>query len=236
MAQSNEHAKPTEFDAYRGSYSQTVNDAIAFSGLKVDYFTRVKASYLLDLVADTVVDPGKARLLDVGCGVGNFHPLLGGSVGSLSGVDVSSGCLEEAARANPSVDYRHFDGTQLPFDDDSFDVAFAVCVFHHIPLDQRAALARDVRRVLRPGGSFVIFEHNPWNPLTRWVVDRCPFDADAVLLPPADAEQLLGGAGFSALSTQHILTVPPSGSMLRGLDRLAGRLPFGAQYYTRGRV
>ena len=37
------------FDEYKESYSDTVNNSIGFSGLDVDFFTRVKADYLVDI-------------------------------------------------------------------------------------------------------------------------------------------------------------------------------------------
>lgn len=62
------------FDAWQARYSEAVNDAVPFSGLDVDFFTRVKADYTLDLARAQFGDLSKVRLLDIGCGVGNFHP------------------------------------------------------------------------------------------------------------------------------------------------------------------
>ena len=47
---------------------------------------------------------------------------------------------------------------------------------------QLAGFVADMVRVTRPGGLVCVIEHNPLNPLTRLAVNRCPFDADAVLL------------------------------------------------------
>ena len=113
--------------------------------------------------------------------------------------------------ATPGIRYEVFDGTHLPFADRSFDAAFAINVFHHVPVAQRPALVADVRRVLRPGGLFAIFEHNPLNPVTRRIVNTCEFDKDAVLLKRRDSETLLEGAGFSDISTRYIFSVPAAG-------------------------
>jgi len=151
------------------------------------------------------------------------------------GVDISAESLAVAAKRNPGVDYRHYNGVSLPFADQSIDVAFAVCVYHHIPVDLRPAITREVWRVLRPGGMFIIFEHNPINPLTMRVVNTCPFDADAVLLRPTETTSLMKNAGFSSIRTRHILSVPAAGRLLRNVDRAFARLPLGAQFYTAGR-
>jgi SAM-dependent methyltransferase len=124
----------------------------------------------------------------------------------------------------------------LPYPDANFDAASAVCVFHHIPIEQRVTLARDVRRVLRSGGLFAIFEHNPLNPLTRHVVNNCEFDKDAVLLQRRETESLLDEAGFHDVNTRFILTLPAKGRLLRAMDQLFVRISLGAQYFTVGRV
>lgn len=47
-----------------------------------------------------------------------------------------------------------------------------------------------VRRSLRPGGVFAFWEINPWNPGTRHVMSRIPFDRDAIMLTPPEARWL----------------------------------------------
>ena len=94
-----------EFDKYRENYSDMVNEALVVSGYDVDFFTRVKAGYIKEFVAAEFDDPRTLRVLDIGCGVGNLHPLLYGSFGALCGVDVSSECVDEASGRNLWVQY-----------------------------------------------------------------------------------------------------------------------------------
>lgn len=223
-----------EFDAYTANYNDEINKALNFSGLNIDFFARVKNDYLVDILDARMGGASKVELLDVGCGVANAHKKLVGRVGKLAGIDVSSASIEVALRRNPGIQYEVFDGTVLPFAVRSFDAAFAINVFHHVPVAQRLALVSDIRRVLRPGGLFAIFEHNPLNPVTRHVVKSCAFDKDAVLLRRQDSEALLSAAGFSAIKTRYIIAIPAAGRLLRGMDRLFSRLPLGVQYYTLG--
>jgi SAM-dependent methyltransferase len=225
-----------QFDAYDRNYNEHVNNALSFSGLKVDFFTRVKVDALLELLTTSASSTSTLSLIDIGCGIANSHPLLAGRISRLVGVDVSSTCVAAAAAANPQNEYATFNGLELPYRAATFDAASAVCVFHHVPLAERLPLARDVRRVLRPGGLFAIFEHNPLNPLTRHVVSNCEFDKDAVLLRSRETERLLAEAGFGQISSRFILTVPVKGRILRKFDRLFGRWPLGAQYHSTGRV
>jgi 2-polyprenyl-3-methyl-5-hydroxy-6-metoxy-1,4-benzoquinol methylase len=223
-----------EFDSHSHDYHDKVNLALRLSGLDVDFFTRVKAAYIQEIVTTRFADPAQVRLLDIGCGIGNMTSLLAGKVGHVSGVDVSEACVATAREKAPDVDFATYDGTHLPHAVASFDVVTAICVLHHVPLSDRLPLARDIRRVMRPQGRVVIFEHNPRNPLTMRVVNRCVFDKDAILLHRTDTEALLRRAGFQDVSSSFILTVPAGGVFLRRIDRLFSRLSMGAQYYTIG--
>jgi SAM-dependent methyltransferase len=224
-----------DFDQYAGSYDAAVNRAIGLPGLSVDFFTAAKIGYINDFLERRFAPDVALSLLDVGCGVGNFHEGLKAANRRISGIDISRESLETAIERHPGVDYRHYDGTNVPYEAATFDFAFAVCVYHHIPAALRAPLTADIKRVLKPGACFAILEHNPLNPLTRRVVDRCPFDADAVLLKRQDAEDLLRGAGFTDVTTRFILTVPLKGRTGRRIDSLFAGIPLGSQYMTTGR-
>jgi SAM-dependent methyltransferase len=223
-----------QFDAYATTYADEVNRSIAFMGLKVDYATQVKAGYLLDLLARHFGDPAKVRLLDIGCGTGGSHPLIAGKLASLCATDVSAGSVAEAAGANPGVDYRPYDGTRLPYDDARFDAAMTICVMHHVPPPQWPAFAAEMKRIVRPGGLALVFEHNPLNPLTRRAVSNCAFDADAVLLGQRRTRALLEGAGFREVNSRAILTIPSFGPATRAIDFALGRLSLGAQFVASG--
>lgn len=225
-----------EFDRYRESYDHAVNRAIAFSGQKVEAFTRAKAQDLLRTITSHFNSPSQLKLLDVGCGIGNYHPFLAPVVGTVSGVDVSSACIAKAQQRNPTVSYSVYDGDRLPYPDGKFDVTFCVCVVHHVPPDRWQPFVNEMRRVTRASGLIVVYEHNPKHPLTRKVVHDCEFDRDAVLLSMAQTRQLLTNAGCSDVATSSILTLPPLGGFVEKLDGLFGRLPFGSQYRAVGHV
>ncbi len=234
MDPSNKHVSET-FDAYEAKYADAVNDAVAFSGLDVDFFTRVKADYIIDIARKTFGRTEGLRLVDVGCGIGNFHPLLSRAFDDINGVDVSAASIERARTANPSVSYAAYEGDTLPFPEASFDIAMAVCVVHHVPPAQWPEFMSEFRRVLKPGGLALVFEHNPLNPLSVHVVNNCPFDEDAVLLRAPELKKLFASAGFSDPEGRFILSVPAFNSAFRSLDRVFSRLPFGAQYYVSAR-
>jgi ubiquinone/menaquinone biosynthesis C-methylase UbiE len=225
-----------EFDRYKESYDDAVNRAVAFSGQKAESFTRAKADDLLRTIASYFNSPHLVSLLDVGCGIGNYHPFLLPLVDSVSGVDVSRACISKAKERNPTASYTAYDGDHLPYRDQQFDVTFCVCVLHHVPPERWPQFVNEMRRVTRTGGLVVVYEHNPKNPLTRKVVRDCDFDRDAVLLTMAQTRQLLTAAGCSDVATRSILTLPPIGGFVERLDGLFAKLPLGSQYRAVGLV
>jgi SAM-dependent methyltransferase len=220
----------TDFDDYRDSYREAVADSIAFARTEIDFFTRAKVRELLELCARRVGDPGRLSFLDVGCGPGETDRMLEGHIRSLAGVDIAPQMVETARERNPWAQYRPIRaGEPLPYEADAFDVSFAVCVLHHVPPSQRSGLVSEMARVTRPGGMVAVFEHNPFNPLTRRAVARCEFDEDAVLLSRREAQRLLR-ADLAAIEGRYILFFTRDSGPLRWIESRLGKVPLGAQY------
>lgn len=224
-----------EFDEYADNYREVVQRSIAFSGVEQELFTRRKARHLLDIVRRRVGPPGDMRALDVGCGVGLSDAYLVGRLGELEGTDISAEAVRRAAEANPTVRYTPYDGDSLPYEDERFDVAFAFCVLHHVPPDERRPFVAELRRVVRPGGLVVVLEHNPFNPLTRLAVARCAFDEDAVLLTSRNAQLLLRGGGLHPVERRYVILIPSEAPRIVAAERMFASLPLAAQYYVAAR-
>ena len=224
----------SEFDRYGDSYEEAVDDAIKFGGAEHAFYLEAKARALLELARRELGDAARLHALDVGSGPGSLHPYLA-EIGALEGVDVSQALVERAAAANPGVRYRRYDGRTLPFPDARFDLAFAVNVFHHVEPPDRANLAAELARVVRPGGIVAVFEHNPLNPLTRLVVARCEFDDGVQLLRTREVRALLEQAGLQPVERRYILFFPWRASFLQRLEARLGAVPLGAQHLTAAR-
>jgi ubiquinone/menaquinone biosynthesis C-methylase UbiE len=222
-----------EFDRFADEYEQLHAANIRASGETPAFF----AKYKVDDVAATMRTLGRvpARILDFGGGVGNS---LGFMLESFPDSDIvlldpSSRSLDIARGRYPSrASFMQFDGKTIPFPDGSFDLAFAACVFHHIPADQHVSMLRELARVLAPGGSLFIFEHNPWNPLTVRAVKECPFDDNAVLINAREIRRRICVAGFTTGRIAYRLFFPRFLRGLRPIERYLSRLPLGAQYYV----
>jgi SAM-dependent methyltransferase len=235
MSPEHESLDPAQFDRFRDTYEEELNRVVSFARQDADVYSRVKADAIVELARTNVGEPGTLSFLDVGCGTGATDRHLAGRVRKLHGVDISTAMTERARAANPEVDYQSYDGARLPFDDRSLDVVFAVCVVHHVPPSSWPSFFGELARVTRTGGVVVIAEHNPYNPVTRAIVNRCAFDEDAVLLSPRTSRRLLTTAGLAPLETRNILFVPWRWRSVERIERLLHKAPLGAQYLSVGR-
>jgi SAM-dependent methyltransferase len=167
-----------------------------------------------------------------------MHPLLEASHLPLriTGIDVAPGVIELARRANPNMRYDVYAGDVLPYANGEFDAAVTVTVVHHVPPPRWFDFLNEMRRVVRPGGILAVFEHNPYNPLTLYVVRTCPLDENAVLLSSRRLSKLLRATGLQDVQSRFILSTPFESRLFRWLDKAIGWLPLGAQYYVTGHV
>ncbi|NNE18418.1 MAG: class I SAM-dependent methyltransferase [Myxococcales bacterium] len=226
---------PVEFEEYKQSYVAEVEQSIDFAGQSHDFFIRVKADELVASCARQLGSLKERSILDVGCGVGLMSGYVGDHFGQLHGIDIAPGVVDRASAQVPQGQFELYDGEEIPFEDETFDVAFTVCVLHHVPPSQWESLVAEMARVLKPGGLLYIFEHNPYNPLTRRAVSNCPFDADATLLTRGRSNALLRSAGLDAAEERYVLFFPWEGSGFRTIESGLRWLPLGAQYFVSGR-
>jgi SAM-dependent methyltransferase len=145
------------------------------------------------------------RVLDVGCGRGAWLGMLerfGAAAADLAGIDLEPGRVAACGAAHPGAEVRAGDAAALPWPAASFDAVLQATVFTSI-LDpaMRAAVAAEMRRVLRPGGAILwydFFRDNPGNPHVRGVRRRelaalfpgCALRARRVTLAPPLARAL----------------------------------------------
>lgn len=118
-------------------------------------------------------DQRKARLADIACGTGRFlrELRLAFPVLELSGVDLSPTYLREAethlAGLRP-VRLIRGNVEDLPFEDGSQDIVSAIFLFHELPPEVRRRVAREVERVLKPGGLFVFVDSLQFGDRPGW--------------------------------------------------------------------
>lgn len=119
---------------------------------------REAVDYLLGVAGSHGRDIGE-RVLDFGCGVGRLSNVLCERGFRVTGVDIAASMVEQAnaLNAHPDrLDFVAYDGTELPFPDDSFDAAVSLVVLQHAgPREQVGALLQ-LQRVVAPGGLLIV--------------------------------------------------------------------------------
>ena len=217
------------FDEYAESYEATLSGALAASGEGREYFAEERVKWLKRCLSEQ--KESACRVLDFGCGDGATTPVLLRTLGAESalGLDVSPKSIERAVK--------HFASAQINYDSlanfkpcGQFDLAYCNGVFHHIPPPERAAAIAVIYHALRPGGLFALWENSPWSLASRYVMSRCAFDRDAIMLSPPEARNVLQAGGFEILRTDFRFVFPNVLRWLRGLEDFVYGLPLGAQY------
>jgi SAM-dependent methyltransferase len=215
-----------KFDHYAQSYREAHRESVRLSGEAPEYF----AEHKLHCLERAGVGPDQ-RLLDYGCGTGTLLGLSSARFRSVAGFDPSHESLALAREQAPRATF-YTEEDAIP--DASFDVAILSGVLHHVPPNERGRLVSRVAAKLLPGGRLFVFEHNPYNPLTRRAVQACPFDDDAILLPPSEVRGLLERAALAGVRQDFVLFFPRALAPLRPLEPLLRWCPLGAQTLTVG--
>jgi SAM-dependent methyltransferase len=130
--------------------------------------------------ASGILRPG-AEILEIGSGTGALLQRLRAKGCRIRGVDINPSLIGEGRAWFGELPVQLVAGTTLPFGDRTFDIVMSFDVLEHIP-DSDAHL-REVRRVLKPGGTYllqtpnkwtnVIFETIRWRSFTRFREDHC---------------------------------------------------------------
>ena len=215
------------FDEFGANYDEALQKGIGLSGETKDFFAESRIRFLSRVLPPKTMP----RVLDYGCGTGSATPFLLRLPGvtKLVGVDVSDRSLDRARQVwqQPAAEFHNLTrlSSLAPF-----DLVFCNGVFHHIPSQERACAFGQIHQALLPGGHLAFWENNPWNPGTRWVMSRIPFDRDAQMLWPRASRRALSEAGFRILQTHFAFIFPKALKTLRILEWPLRSFPFGAQY------
>ncbi|SFJ66441.1 class I SAM-dependent methyltransferase [Planctomicrobium piriforme] len=153
-------------DEIRARFDQDVE---RFSNLETGQSAAIDAPLALELIAQAAlaVNPSPTRVLDLGCGAGNFTLRLLQSCDSVTNVtlvDLSQPMLDRAAerlRESHKVQITTLQGDlrEVPFDSQQYDVILAGAVLHHLRTDaQWEQIFQRIFEATATGGSFWIFD------------------------------------------------------------------------------
>lgn len=225
--------KNSEFDDYALEYRDIhTKNVRRVSGVDSDYF----CEYKIREIFDRQYIRKDSTWLDLGCGDGTTAKYIKKYFPDCKyiGIDVSQKSIEIARKryGEDNIAFDYYDGEKIPYEDNSFDIVFIACVLHHITPKNRPLLLQECHRVLKLGGKIIVFEHNPYNPVTRKMVNTCIFDENAILITARELSDLFRMIGLEG-KIQYTIFFPRKkmfSSLLR-LEKYFRKIPLGGQFY-----
>tara|TARA_A100001015_G_scaffold318935_1_gene440309 strand:- start:338 stop:1036 length:699 start_codon:yes stop_codon:yes gene_type:complete len=216
--------KEVDFDNYTDEYEQLLDKRVSFFNRSMEYFAQYK---IMRLARSLKKHP--SHVLDFGCGIGLSFPYLAKAFPNacIYGTDISKKSLKIAQEKYPFVSILH----TLKDYEGHFDCIFVAGVFHHICPGKRAGVMQSIYRLIKPKGTLCIFEHNPFNPITRKIVSGCPYDKGVVLLSPSQLQKTIEDTSLRVIKKSYCLFFPQQLSLLRFFEVYLRWLPLGGQYF-----
>jgi phosphatidylethanolamine/phosphatidyl-N-methylethanolamine N-methyltransferase len=202
--------------------SDAATRALSVTAVENDFVAKVyeNIAWFYDFTFGPTLHPGRMhaikrmgiksgdRVLEVGVGTGINADMYPRDC-SVTGIDLSSSMLEKArervARKElKNVRLLQMDAANLKFADDTFDIVYAPYVISVVP--DPVAVAREMRRVCRPGGRIVILNHfRSRNPLMAWAERLIsPFTVHIGFKSDLDLPAFLAQAELKPLSIQKV--------------------------------
>lgn len=185
-------AEQTDFDKVAEEYDESLPK-------------HVHDHYLAKRVAFIRAHARPGETLDVGCGTGDLAALVQEAGYTVTGLDYSPGMLKVMRQLRPAIPGVAASSIDMPFPDNTFDLAYTVAVLHHVAdKDAVHKTLKEMVRVVRPGGRILVWDHNPRNPYWPYLMKRVPQDTGAERLIPEDEvlDGLTAGGARIVMSRQ----------------------------------
>ena len=216
------------FDDYVENYEELTNKNLRFFNKSRNYFD----SYKIKIASKISKKPNK--ILDFGCGVGLCIPFIKEHFpnSDIYATDTSDKSLNYLARKHKKVNT--LKTNDLYNYKNYFDLIIIVGVFHHVLKNERLDLMKEIKSLLKEGGKFIIFEHNPSNFITKKLVKMCPYDHGVELIKMKELIKMIYELNLDVFDKGFTLFFPSFLSYFRKFERYLKSLPMGGQYYIAG--
>ena len=181
---------------YSSDYYALLAKNRELSGDEATFFAHCQAGKIYALLF-TQATP--STILDIGCGDGLLTSFIQALYpqAQVYGCDTNSESIEFARLAYPTITFDSMD-TTLPYQDATFDVVIASHVLHHIAHDRHAWYVQEMNRVLKPGGTLIVLELNPYNPITAWQFKKNPLEKGLTMVSARYTAGLLRPLGVAS--------------------------------------
>ena len=163
----------------------------------------------LKLVGIRMFRPSKGmNILDVGCGTGSHLELYQRYKCNLFGIDLSPSMLEVArGRLGDSAQLDFGNATEMPYEDDKFDLVISMLSLHEMSPETRSAVLNEVKRVLKSDGRLLLidFHPGPYEPWQGWISKTIIFFSEiaAGRVHFKNYRQFMATGGLEPLLSQH---------------------------------
>ncbi len=212
------------------------------------YYVKVKSLHLLRKATEFFGNTKSIIALDLGCGTGEALEFFQNKFYHVFGCDSSEGMLRHAYyKKMKNITLKQCDAEALPFKEASIDLITMFGLIHHIDIqDSIYKIFKEAYRVLKIGGMIAVYDFNPYNPISRYIVKTCPIDAGVNLdgykrskfpttFYPHELTEILRDSGLTAIKVEYLIFFPKPLSFFLPLERYLSRLPLGGMYSLIGK-
>ena len=217
-------SKRVDFDDYSDDYDGVLKRSLGVFGRDLDFFVRRKVE-----IVKSHIENEPSRILEYGCGTGRNLAFLAKAFpnADIVGYDVSKSSMDAAKEKHPELEFC-FDHKDLS-NSKPFDLIVVAGVIHHVNPDKYDEVFYDLNSLLTLDGSLFIFEHNPFNPVTRRIVSNCEFDVDAILISKNSLISKTEQHNLKAEGWGYFLFLP--WVFFSRVESVLSKIPLGGQYW-----
>ena len=223
MKKDQKNKKIVNFDNFSSEYESKILESFGKIDNNLSYYHSSKAK-----IAKRELNYSPNKILDFGCGVGSILKFLKENFpdSKFYAYDQSKKSLKILKSKFPDVNCIYNLNTI-----EKFDLIILSNVVHHIKSVDRNSVFRKIFKLLDDNGKLLIYEHNPYNPVTLKVVANCEFDADAELINKKKLVKLCVNNKFKLQKSGYIHFFPSKLKIFFNLEKFLKWFFLGAQYF-----
>jgi 2-polyprenyl-3-methyl-5-hydroxy-6-metoxy-1,4-benzoquinol methylase len=189
------------------------------------YATNKRLERRADLIAAQFTDENEKKILEIGSGLGTMANMIAHKTrSSILGIDLCQPFVDQAnaryKKENLSFEVMDFN-TPSDFNNQRFDYVIGNGILHHLYYNLDAALV-NIRKLLKPGGKFIFWEPNIYNPFC-YVIFTYPYFRKKASLEPAEMafskpfiSEKLAAAGYQNIRVEYRDFLLPGISIMIG--------------------